>query len=75
MEREGPVEFEHLRIEHVSEWVKELTEERSCSYMELVADGPQKPSPALHISKGFPKYGASVSERVCIYVCVCVHEF
>lgn len=50
VEREGPVEFEHLRIEHVSEWVKELTEERSCSYMELVADGPQKPQYAVTFS-------------------------
>jgi len=50
VEFEGAVEFEHLRIEHVSEWVKELTEERNCSYMELVADGPQKPQYAVTFS-------------------------
>ncbi|CAE7742303.1 Samtor [Symbiodinium sp. CCMP2456] len=50
VEFEGPVEFEHLRIEHVSEWVKEFTEERNCSYMELVADEPQKPQYAVTFS-------------------------
>ena len=64
VEFEGPVEFEHLRIEHVSEWVKELTEERNCSYMELVADGPQKPSLASSISKG----SQSEEMHVAVYV-------
>ena len=41
------LEFEQLTIEHVMEWVGHATEDMECSYMEIVADGPQKPQYAV----------------------------
>ncbi|CAE7291540.1 TERF2IP [Symbiodinium natans] len=51
LESDKPLEYEQLQIQHVKEWVTEMTEERRCSYMELVSDGSQKPQYAITFSE------------------------